>query len=162
MLKLRKTDYWKVALNKYKDGKLRPRKSLRKPDNFMFFVVFSNISWGSSEAILKALFHESKSIKFKLFFININSDFRFLAQKCLKPCVNDVLRCQLFFLNRSSKWCQSKNVKISLHGHLCQALDRCNSTNRHIHLFSKIAITVEPMMKFWCFLGLRISYTFVT
>ena len=69
----------------------------------MFFVLFSNIFWGSFEAILKALFDESESILFKLFLINFNFDFRALAQKCLKPCVNGVLKFQFVFLNLSSK-----------------------------------------------------------
>ena len=30
-------------------------------------------------------------------------NFGVLAQKCLKPCVNDVLKFQFFFLNLSSK-----------------------------------------------------------
>ena len=50
-----------------------------------------------------ALFDKSESILFKPFFINFNSDFNVLAQKCLKPCVNGVLKLQLFFLNLSSK-----------------------------------------------------------
>ena len=37
------------------------------------------------------------------FFINFNFDFGVLAQKCLKPCVNGVLKFQFFFLNLSSK-----------------------------------------------------------
>ena len=58
---------------------------------------------GSSGAILKALFDESESILFKPFFINFNFDFWVFAQKCLKPCVNGVLKFQFFFLNLSSK-----------------------------------------------------------
>ena len=37
----------------------------------MFFVLFSNIFLGSSEAILKALFDESESKIFKLFFYKL-------------------------------------------------------------------------------------------
>ena len=37
------------------------------------------------------------------FFINFNSDFWVLAQKCLEPCLNGVLKFQFFFLNLSSK-----------------------------------------------------------
>ena len=37
------------------------------------------------------------------FFINFNFEFRVLAQKCRKPCVNGVLKFQFFFLNLSSK-----------------------------------------------------------
>ena len=58
----------------------------------------------SSEAILKALFDASESIRFKPFFINFNFDFKVLAQKCLKPCVNGVLEFKFFFLNLSSKF----------------------------------------------------------
>ena len=35
--------------------------------------------------------------------MNFNLDFGFLAQKCLKPFVNGVLKFQFFFLNISSK-----------------------------------------------------------
>ena len=69
----------------------------------MFFVLFSNIFWGSSEAILKALFDKSSRILFELFFINLNFDLGVLAQKCLKPCVKGVLKFNFFFLNLSSK-----------------------------------------------------------
>ena len=68
----------------------------------MSFV--SNISWGSSEAILKALFRETESkIYIYFFLINFNLDFLVLAQKCLKPCLNSVLKLRLFFLNLSNK-----------------------------------------------------------
>ena len=79
----------------------------------MFFVVFSNIFWGSSEAILKALFDEFESALFKQFFINFNFDFGVLAQKCLKPCVNGVLKFQFFFLNLSSKVLAGVGVRTS-------------------------------------------------
>ena len=50
-----------------------------------------------------AFFHESESIIFKPFFINFYLDLRILAQKCLEPCLNGVLKFQLFFLNLSSE-----------------------------------------------------------
>ena len=50
-----------------------------------------------------ALFDESESILLKPFLINFNLNFRVLAQKCCKPCVNGVLKFKLFFLNLSSK-----------------------------------------------------------
>ena len=37
------------------------------------------------------------------FFMNFTFDFGVLAQKCLKPCVNGILKFQFFFLNLSSK-----------------------------------------------------------
>ena len=68
----------------------------------MFFVFFRNIFWGSSEAILKALFDESESIILKLFFFfNFNFDFGVLAQKCPKLCVNGVLKNIQIFLPQS-------------------------------------------------------------
>ena len=69
----------------------------------MFFVPFNNIFLRSSEAISKALFDESESILFKPLFINFNFEFGVLAQKCLKPCVNGVLKFKFFFLILSSK-----------------------------------------------------------
>ena len=36
-------------------------------------------------------------------FFNFNFDFRVLAQKCLKPCVNGVIKFQFFFLTLYSK-----------------------------------------------------------
>ena len=74
----------------------------------MFVILFSNIFWGSSEAILKAIFDESESLIFELFFINFNFDFGVLAQKSLKPCVNGILKLQFFFLNLSSKFLVSE------------------------------------------------------
>ena len=67
----------------------------------------------SSEAILKALFDESESILFQPFFINFNFDFGILARKCLKPCVNGVLKFQFFFLNLSSKVLAGVRVRTS-------------------------------------------------
>ena len=49
------------------------------------------------------LFDESESILSKPFFINFNFDFGVIAQKCLKPCVNGILKFQFFFLNLSNK-----------------------------------------------------------
>ena len=40
---------------------------LKKPDQFMFFVLLSNIFLVPSEAILNALFHESESKKVMFF-----------------------------------------------------------------------------------------------
>ena len=34
---------------------------------------------------------------------------------------------------------------------------QCYSTNRQTHQFSKIAVTLEPVMRFWCPLRFRIS-----
>ena len=79
----------------------------------MFFVLFSNIFWGSSEAILRALFDESESILCKQFFINFNLDFGILAQKCLKLCANGILKFQFFFLNLSSKVLAGVEVRTS-------------------------------------------------
>ena len=69
-------------------------------------ILRKNRLWfGSSEAILKALFHQPESIIFKLFFfINFIFDFGVLAQTCLKPCLNGVLKFHFFFLNLSSKF----------------------------------------------------------
>ena len=91
----------------------------------MFFVLFSNIFLGSSEAILKTLFDESESIIFKPFFfcfflyIKFYFDFGVIAQKCLKPCVNDVLKFQFFFLNLYSKFPAGVGVRKSKYGNLC-------------------------------------------
>ena len=60
-----------------------------------------------------ALFDESESILLKPFFINLNFDFGVLAQKCLKPCVNGVLKFQFFFLNLSSKVLTGVGVRMS-------------------------------------------------
>ena len=79
----------------------------------MFFVLFSHIFWGSSEAILKTLFDESESILFKQFFINFNFDFGVLAQKCLKLWVNGVSKFQFFFLNLFSKVLAGVGVRTS-------------------------------------------------
>ena len=79
----------------------------------MFFVLFSNIFWGSFEAILKALFDESESILLKPFFKNLNFDFRVLAQKFLKLCVYGVLKFQFFFRNLSSKFLAGVRVRTS-------------------------------------------------
>ena len=50
---------------------------------------------------------------FNRFFINLNFDLRVLAQKCLKPCVNGVLKIQFFFLNLSSKVLAGIGVRTS-------------------------------------------------
>ena len=47
------------------------------------------------------------------FFMNLNFDFRFLAQKCLKPSVNGVLKFQFFFLSLSSKVLACVGVRTS-------------------------------------------------
>ena len=47
------------------------------------------------------------------FFIIFNFDLRVLAQKCLKPCVNGVLKFQFFFLNLSSKVLAGVGVRTS-------------------------------------------------
>ena len=47
------------------------------------------------------------------FFINLNFDFGVLAQKCLKPWVNGVLKFQFFFLNLSSKVLAGFGVRTS-------------------------------------------------
>ena len=41
---------------------VRPRRSLKKPDNFMYFVLFINNLFWSSKAVLKALFDELEKI----------------------------------------------------------------------------------------------------
>ena len=69
----------------------------------MFVVLFSNIFWGSSKAILEEFFDKSESLLFKPIFMNFNFDFWVLAQKCLKPCAKGVFKFQSFFLNLSSK-----------------------------------------------------------
>ena len=63
--------------------------------------------------MLKALFDEFESILFKRFFKNLNSNFGVLAQKCLKPCVNRVLKFNFFFLNLSSKVLAGVGVRTS-------------------------------------------------
>ena len=50
-----------------------------------------------------ALFDESESILFLTVFINLNFNFLVKAQKCLRPCVNGVLKFQFFSPNLSSK-----------------------------------------------------------
>jgi hypothetical protein len=62
---------------------------------------------------LKELFDESESIIFKPLFKNFNFDLGVLAQKCLKPCVNGVLKFQFFFLNLSSKFLAGVGVRTS-------------------------------------------------
>ena len=47
------------------------------------------------------------------FFINFNFDFGVLAQKCLKPCVNGVLKFQFFFLKLCSKVLAGVGVRTS-------------------------------------------------
>ena len=69
--------------------------------------------WGSSEAILQALFDESESILLKQFFKNFNFDFGVLAQNCRKPCVNGVLKFQFFFLNLYNKVLAGVGVRTS-------------------------------------------------
>ena len=49
----------------------------------------------------------------KPFFISFNFDFLVLAQKCLKLCVNGVLKFQFFFLNLSSKVLAGVGVRTS-------------------------------------------------
>ena len=68
----------------------------------MFFVLFSNIFFWVVRGHFKGTFDEFESILFEQFFKNFNFDFGVLAQKCLKPCVNGVLKFQFFFLNLSS------------------------------------------------------------
>ena len=95
----------------------------REAGQFHVFRTFLQyFFWGSSKAILKAHFHESESTIFKPFFYKPWFWFWVFSSKCLKQCVNGVLKFQFFFLNLPSKifsWCQSKNVKTSLLGHLC-------------------------------------------
>ena len=45
--------------------------------------------------------------------MNFNLDFRSLAQKCLKPFVNAVLKFQFFFLNLFSKFPAGVRVRTS-------------------------------------------------
>ena len=49
----------------------------------------------------------------RFFFINFNFNFKVLAQKCLQPCVNCVLKFQIFFLNLSSKVLAGVGVRTS-------------------------------------------------
>ena len=99
----------------------------------MFFILLAIFFWGSSKAILKALFHEPESIVFKLFcvfFINFNFDFGFFAPKCLIPCVNGVLKFQFFFLNLGSKFTAGVRLRTSK----CPYMDKCGSsiTNKQL------------------------------
>ena len=48
-----------------------------------------------------------------VFCLNFNFDFGFLAQKFLKPCVNDILKFQFVFLNLSSKFPAGVRVRTS-------------------------------------------------
>ena len=58
------------------------------------------------------------------FFFNFNFDFMVLAQKCLKPCVNNVLKFQFFFLNLSSKVLAGVGVRTSKYPYMdiCEVL----------------------------------------
>ena len=47
------------------------------------------------------------------FFFKTLIDFRVLAQKCLKPCVNGVLKFKFFFLNLSSNLLAGVTVRMS-------------------------------------------------
>ena len=47
------------------------------------------------------------------YFINFNFDFGVLAEKCLNPCVNGVLKFKFFFLNLSSKVLAGVRVRMS-------------------------------------------------
>ena len=87
---------------------------------FLVFRTYLQLFFqGSSEAILKAGFHESEPMKFNFFFfINLNFYFRILAQKCLKPCANDVLKFKFFFLNLSSKVSAGVRVRMSKYPYL--------------------------------------------
>ena len=91
----------------------------------MFFILLSYIFWGSSEAILNALFHESESMIFKPFFINLNFDFKVLPQKCLKPCVNGVIKFHFFFLNVFSKIPAGVRVRMSIYPYMDICECRC-------------------------------------
>ena len=54
---------------------------------------------------------------------NIKIKIRLLAQKCLKPCVNGVLKFQLFFLNLFSKFPAGVRVRTSKYPYM----DMCDS-----------------------------------
>ena len=55
---------------------------------------------------------------------HFNLDFGFLPQKCLKPCVNGVLKFQFFFLNLSSKLPAGVRVRMSKYPYM----DICGSS----------------------------------
>ena len=78
-----------------------------------FFVLFSNIFLRVFRGYFKGTFSWILEHNIETVFINFNFDFWVLAQKCVKPCVNGVLKIQFFFHNLSSKIPAAVRVRTS-------------------------------------------------
>ena len=69
--------------------------------------------------------------------MNLNFDIGVLAQKCLKLCVNGVLKFQFFFINLSSKFLPGVRVRMSEYPSMDICVDDKIYENINICVFTK-------------------------
>ena len=92
--------------------KHRPRGPMLWKRIVMLFILLNNIFLRVFRGHFKGTFwwiweHIIKTI------LNFNFNFKVLAQKCLKSCVNGIFKFQFFFLNLSSKVLAGVRVRTS-------------------------------------------------
>ena len=77
--------------------------------------------------------------------MNFNFDFGVLAQKCLKPYVNGVLKFQFFFLNLSTKVLAGVGVRTSKYPYMDLCVTCLSTLN--VQLFHDNYILLAAIFK---------------
>ena len=111
---LGKIYYWKVASKNLVGSKVKASEIAKEAGQFPVFRTFKQrflrVFWGHFKGTFWWIWEH---IILTVFFINFIFDFWVLAQKCLKLCVNGVLKFQFFFINLSSKVLAGVRVRTS-------------------------------------------------